>query len=101
MTIIDEAKKHEYWNHFISRWATEGIGGGFGPTGRKVTGPRLRKAKELIWDDETFWGDIILRHNALGNSPEHLRKFQPDTYEHCLGNFWGMLNQTMVERGIL
>jgi len=93
-------KKHEYWNHFISRWATEGIGGGFGPTGRKVTGPRLRKAKELIWDDQTFWGDILLRHGGLQVTPECMM-CDKALYDHCLGNFWGMLNQTMVERGIL
>ena len=94
-------KKHEYWNHFIALWAVEDLGGGYGPTGRKVTGPRLRRAKELIWDDETFWDDILWRHNGYWSTPEQMANEDKALYEHCAGNFWGMLIQTMVAHDIL
>ena len=66
-----------------------------------MTGPKLRKIKPIIWQDENFWQDIVLRHNALGNPPELLKKYQPKAYEHCLGNFWGMIVQEMVKRGMI
>ena len=96
MFQVTEQKKHEYWNHFIERMYVDGYGGGHG-----VTGPRLRKIKPALWFNEYFWDDIIMRHNAHGNSPEHLRKYQPETYEHCLGNFWGQIMQAMIEQRIL
>ena len=94
--MIPERKKYEYWNHFVEQWIVERVGGAHG-----MTGARLRKVKPTIWRDEFFWRDVILRHDALHNSPEHLREYQPDVYGHCLGNFWGMIVQTMIEEGLL
>lgn len=96
MSQVPEWKKHEYWNHFVERMYVDGYGGAHG-----MTGPRLRRIKPVLWNDDHFWNDIIMRHNAHGNSPEHLHKIQPETYEHCLGNFWGQIVQTMVEQGML
>lgn len=96
MWEISDQKKHQYWNHFIEQWVVDGMG-----SGHSLTGLRLRKVKPIIWDDENFWDDIIMRHNALDHSPEHLRQHHPTMYAHCIGNFWGMVTQTMVEEGIL
>jgi hypothetical protein len=96
-----EAKKHEYWNHFITRWALEKLGGGYGPTGTKVTAAKLRKAKSVIWEDTSFWGDILLRHGGVEITPEQMMKGPPEIYNHCASNFWGMLNCIMAEHHIL
>ena len=90
--IVSIEKRNEYWNHFITRWAIEHIGGGHG-----VTGPRLRKIHSEIMVDDDFWADVILRHGGLHNSPENLCKLYEADYNHCLGNFWGMLYQNLVE----
>lgn len=96
MFQVAERKKHEYWNHFIERWIVDGYGGGHG-----VTGPRLRKIKPKMWDNEHFWNDIIVRHNAHKLPPQVLRKEMPEIYGHCLGNFWGWVIDVMVTYGIL
>ena len=96
-----EAKKHEYWNHFITKWALKHIGGGYGPTGKKATAAKLCKVKLIIWNDATFWDDILLRHDGMYITPERMQQERSDVYEHCLGNFWGMLMQSMVEHHIL
>lgn len=96
-----DAKKHEYWNHFITKWALEKLGGGYGPTGTKVTAVKLCKVKSIIWNDWSFWGDVLHRHGAAYVTPEIMLKEFPNTYEHCAGNFWGMLIQTMIEHHIL
>lgn len=93
---VSERKKHEYWNHFIGQWIVEKVGGGHG-----ITGAKLRRIKFAIWYDEFFWSDVILRHGAQDISPERLREARPEVYDHCLGNFWGMIVQTMIERGMI
>lgn len=96
MFQVAEWKKHEYWNHFIERMYVEGYGGGHG-----ITGPRLRKIKPAMWDNGHFWDDIIMRHKAHKRPPQVLCKEFPEIYEHCLGNFWGWIMQTMVRQEIL
>ncbi len=87
---VPDNKKHEFWNHFITRWALEGAGGGFG-----VTAHRLNKIKPAIFNDNDFWSDVILRHDGIRYTPEQLKAGDRANYNHCLGNFWGMLSQTM------
>lgn len=99
--MISRAKKYEYFNHFMARFVLEGVGGGYGVTGRKVTGRRLHKATRAIMTDDALWSDIILRHNAFDITPEKMMEQWPDVYEHCLGNFWGMVNSIMTELGII
>lgn len=99
--MITRAKKHEYFNHFVARFALEGIGGGYGVTGRKVTGRRLGKAKRAILADSALWSDILIRHSGFNITPEEMAERQPDVYEHALGNFWGMVNSIMAEVGII
>lgn len=96
MPIISEGKRREYWNHFIARWAVEKVGGGAG-----VTGAKLRKIQQVILDDDDFWLDIVARHSGLDRTPEIMQLCDPNTYAHCLSNFWGMVYQTLVERGLV
>ena len=98
---MTRVKKYEYFNHFIARFMLEGVGGGYGPSGRKVTGRRLYKAMGVIMSDDALWSDIILRHNAFDIAPEEMMVKWPDVYEHALGNFWGMVNSIMAELGII
>lgn len=99
--MITRAKKHEYFNHFMMRLALEGVGGGYGPTGRKITGRRLRKAQGTIMADDALWRDVLIRHTGLSITPEKMMEHYPETYEHALGNFWGMVNSVMAELGII
>ena len=96
MFVIPKGKRHEYWNHFIARWVVEKVGGG-----AYVTGPKLRKIWRAILDDDEFWLDVVARHGGLRQTPESMQLCDPDTYNHCLGNFWGMVYQTLVERGLV
>lgn len=89
-------KKNEYWQYFIERYFIFGEGGGYG-----VTGPRLRKIKEIVEDNDDFWQDIILRHGGLDRRPDELREQYPDMFEHCQGNFWGMIYQTLIDKQII
>lgn len=90
--LVPEKKRFEYWNHFIARWATDREGGGYG-----VTGPRLRKIRAAIMADDDFWQDIVLRHGGRNLTPEQMQADDEANYEHCLGNFWGMLYQSIME----
>jgi hypothetical protein len=94
--MIPEQKKAQYWNHFVTRWVVDKVGGAHG-----MTGPKLRKVKPIIWDDNFFWSDVIARHGGMGMTPEEMQARRPGVYDHCLGNFWGMIVQDMVERGWL
>lgn len=77
-----EAKKHEYWNHFVAEWFTSS------KKSKIVTGPRLAKAKPVMWRDTSFWWDILERHDGLRRTPEQMRTETPEIYDHCSGNFW-------------
>jgi len=89
-------KRHEYWNHFVARLFVDKVGGGWG-----VTGPKLAKIKERILRDDNFWEDIILQHGGLDKTPEQLHIDDPLIYDHCLGNFWGMIYQTLTELSLV
>ena len=92
---ITDQKKHEYWNHFVAvRYES-----GRMPTG--VTGARLRKLKPVMWYDDAFWWDIILRHGGDKCTPEEMRTHDKAQYDHCMGNFWGWITQQLVEQGAI
>lgn len=95
MMRTPETKRHEYWNHFIAKWALDKIGGS------GITGPRLRKIKTAIITDDHFWWDVVNRHGGLEVTPEQMAIQYPAQYEHAMGNFWGMVMQNLVETGIL
>jgi len=90
--LVPTTKRLEYWNHFVSRWAVEGVGGGY-----RVTGRRLWKIRDKMLADDDFWQDIVLRHSGLDKTPEQLMAVMPEVYNHCLGNFWGMIYQELMD----
>jgi len=91
---IPLSKKHEFWNHFITRFALYGVGGGCGASGKTITLKRLGKAKEAIFAEEDLWMDVVARHGGLECTPEELDAL---TYNHCVGNFWGQVLHIMSE----
>lgn len=94
--VISGLKRCEYWNHFIERWAIKKQGGGNG-----VTGPKLARIKAQIMRDDEFWLDVVARHGGIERTPEQLEEKMPINYEHCAGNFWGMIHQTLTEKGLM
>jgi len=94
---VSQDQRDIYWNHFIERWAV----GGWNP-GHGVTGGKLRKIKTAIMTDDDFWADVYTRHCGVQyHSPEDMKCQAPKLYDHCAGNFWGMIYQELVERGLI
>jgi len=95
MFNVTAQKKHEYWNHFVAEaYEHNGFGNG-------VTGRRLYKAKQYVWDDDGFWDDVIHRHGGQNCTPYEMMVNDNGVWMHCKGNFWGMLHQIMHELGLL
>jgi len=67
-----------------------------------VTSRRLEKVKPTIMADDFFWQDVIGRHGAMRFQPDRfLQEQEAAVVEHCLGNFWGMVVQTMLDTGLI
>jgi len=90
------SKRIEYWNHFITTWVVRKRGGAYG-----LTGPKLRKVEKEIFADDSFWEDIVNRHDGRRRTPFEMYQQEPAIYEHCEGNFWGGIAQTLLERGLI
>ena len=89
--MTPNSKKHEYWNHWVNYIFVQGVK----PHG--VTGPRLKKIKPIIWHDDDFWFDIVARHSGELRTPEQMQIEDLPTYNHMIGNFTGMVYQSLVE----
>lgn len=92
------SKKYEFWNHFITRFALRGEGGGYGVSGKAITLKRLSKARDAVFADKFLWTDVVIRHGGLERTPEELDDF---TYCHCQGNFWGQVLSIMSESKLI
>ena len=66
-----------------------------------LTDRRLARAKLMLWKDDTFWTDIIIRHGLDINGPEGLKEMDASGYDHLVGNFWGQVIGVLVEAGAL
>ena len=95
MLTTTDAKKREYWDHFV----TDAYEHNRFP--HEVTGPRLRKVKLNIWPDADFWDDVVHRHGGENMSPHLMAMADMGNYFHCRGNFWGMITQALHIRGML
>ncbi len=84
--MIDEEKKSQYWNHF-----TDESHRSFRP--KKITDIRLKQIKEIVWDDDFLWQEVISRHNALDKTPNELKETSPPDYEQARANFWAMIRE--------
>ena len=88
-----ESKKNEYWNHWVEYiFVSERQGKPHG-----VTGAKLAKIKSRIWQDDAFWFDILDRHNGIHTTPEQMKISDNATYQHMIGNFSGMVYQSLLE----
>ena len=81
-----------YWNYFKENKKYWGNG---------FTQKRLDKIASQVLCDGDFWDDILIRHGGIDFSPNALRKFNKDTYDHCMGNMTGMIMQRFVEFKII
>jgi hypothetical protein len=91
MRYSDE-KKEEYWGHFLklkNYWQY------------RVTLRRLEKIKPIIWNDSDFWWDILLRHSGCDKTPEEMLEENKEIYEHCFGNFAGMVYESLITNRII
>jgi hypothetical protein len=91
---LDELKE-AYWNCFTTSTKY--------PKPFGVTAKRLEKIKPTIMTDQSFWQDVLFRHGCdkYPDPHKYLEEKDAFTVEHCQGNFWGMIAQTMLEKGIL
>lgn len=92
MNVNLDEKKEEYWNHFLKLKK-------YWPVG--FTLKRLEKIKPVIWKDTEFWDDILWRHGGHEISPEAMKNGAMYNYQHCFGNFAGMILNDMVREGII
>lgn len=91
--IITEVQKTETWAYFESLPKRQRPHG--------LTDRRLVKAKSLLWNDEFFWMDIVLRHGLDKDSPGELQEKEPQVYDHLVGNFWGQVIGILYDTGVL
>lgn len=88
---IPEIKKHEYWDYYTSEPFKT-----YRPRG--ITDLRLQKIKSVIWGWDYFWDDVVVRHGGLDVKPTQMDK---DTFDHSIGNFYGMMYEAMMKTGII
>lgn len=92
--ITKEYKKYEYWNHFL---AEEFLN----RTYPKITPSKLREIKSIIFTWSFFWEDVVERHGGLEWTPEQMKGTDKFTYDHCQGNFWGMIHEMLGRKGLI
>jgi len=88
-----EDKKTYIWEYFSS------IPKKFRPNG--LTNKKLEKIKSQIFENEDFWDDIYWRHGLNKESLEELLKNDIHTFNHCVGNFWGMISEIMWKKKMI
>ena len=91
---ISEEMKIYVWNYMVNLPKKERPNG--------CTDKRLQKAHKAVFASEFFWDDVVNRHGLNEDEllPE-LKEQEPEVYDHCVGNFWGMLMETMWRNGII
>ena len=89
---FSEELKNRWWNHYITSkvYWTHG-----------VTLQRLEKIKSIVFKDNFFWSDILLRHGGSNYKPEELKKRDSDIYDHLMGNMSGMIHEILFKKGLV
>lgn len=90
---VPNDKKSEVWNYMASLPKRER------PQG--CTDKRLSKVCDHVFVNEDFWDDIVFRHGIQFKTLEKLKEEDQETYDHCTGNFWGMLMEIMWRNKII
>ena len=83
---MTEEMKSRYWNHF-----TDEAQRSFRP--KKITDIRLKQIKKIVFGDDSLWQAVITRHNALGKTPDELKKASLADYERARSNFWALIRE--------
>jgi hypothetical protein len=83
--MILEEKKHEVWDHALTL-----------PRPHGITQQRLDRIKNIVWTDQQFWQDVIIRHGLDKETPKQLLERDSFTYDHCFGNFWAMIRHRII-----
>ena len=91
--MLNDTKKTEIWGHMVALPKAY--------RGHGMTNNRIGLLRDIVWDDKDFWSDIILRHGLRAMSIEALRENDTAIYNHVVGNFWSMLYQTAIEKGVI
>jgi hypothetical protein len=94
--FVSPEKKLEVWVHVMKAAISKEYRM---PVG--VTVKRLQKVYDDMMNDEFLWDDVVCRHGLLHMSIDELKATDKETYEHCIGNFWGMVSELMWKKGIL
>ena len=84
---MNNEMKSDYWNYLLICEKPPKV----------LSKHRLEKLKSIIWNDKSFWDDIILRH---GDNKEP-QLMNDKTLEHCVGNFYGMLMEAAIRERII
>ena len=90
---MTEEKKTEVWAHMLA------LPKSF--RGNGMTDRRIKQLKSIVWNDHTFWIDIIRRHGLERQTLENLKESDASVYNHCVGNFWSMLYRDAIQFGII
>jgi len=89
--------KEAYWQFFTNKQFAR-------PNG--MTDKRLEKIKPFIMGDahdaKFFWNDLARHGCDQYNDPtEYQKNIDKSTFEHCVGNFHGMLIMIMYKNGVV
>ena len=69
--------------------------------GHGMTLKRLEKMKTSCFNDYIFWEDILHRHGGIDKTPTEMSERDLQQYDHCFGNFMGMLMDMMYRKGVI
>lgn len=93
---IPPPKRHEYWNHFIERWALEHLGGDL-----RITAAKLKHLKPFVFQDDVFWTTVIFHHQGHHHTPEELCLEDKPNYLNCQQSFWRMISEALFRHDLL
>lgn len=91
--MSNDIKKTEIWDHMVALPKAY--------RGRGMTNNRVGLLRDIVWNDKDFWFDVIDRHGLRAMTIEALKESDTAIYNHVVGNFWSMLYQTAIEKGII
>lgn len=91
---VSEQKKNEFWDYFTSEECKNF-------RYRGMTDNRLKRVKSIVWKDDDFWFDIVLRHGGQIRTPQEMREKDSFVFDHCIGNFFGQISEIMYRAGII
>lgn len=90
---MTDDKKIEIWLHMLDLPKSY--------RGHGLTDRRCKRLRKIIWDDHGFGSDVIRRHGLDRMTIDELKATDAATYNHCVGNFWGMLYQDAIRYGVI